>query len=398
MKELIKKTVRPVAVSIVAPVAGFVLIYLLELVLDFELSKLASSLVNLAIVAPIAFLLFPRRLGIPFGQVDTRSFLRRVGLYFPDNGWKQIVLGIFLAMMTLSGMLTASILTGRYSAELSEINLPHLVFSLNPGLWEELFYRGVLMIWLLRRTRSLKWAVAIQVILFGLMHIKGGDLAAVLDVLSVMVLALGFTYVAFKTRTLLAGIVFHTLHDALLFFVQVPGGTDTNLQELASFHGLLWLSVGLACGLTKVAAERLGARATDDLYPVHSNKPAGKTLQDLKVRRDFPDTQISSWFKIAFDQEWIRLDVNPPRRPSWSHAFRWDEVERVCFEAEAFLVSDGLYVFTQGHPKSYHIPIDGSGGLAFWNEIVRRGLFDAELAIKVAAAAEGVRCWPPVEE
>jgi membrane protease YdiL (CAAX protease family) len=401
VNSLIRKTVRPVAATVVAPVAGFVLIYLLELVLDFELSRLASSLVNLAVVAPIAFLLFPQRLGIPFGQVATRIFLRRVGLYFPDNGWIQIRLGIFLALITLSGILSASMLTGRYTPDPSTINLPHLVFSLNPGLWEELFYRGVLMLWLLRRTGSMKRSVAIQVILFGLMHIKGSDLAALVDVLSVMVLAAGFTYVAFKTRTLLAGIAFHFLHDALLFFVQVPGGVYTGVREQALFYGLLWLSVAAVCGLVKLATDKLGARAPAELYvagSTRSNKPRGKTLQALKIRSEFPNTQISAWFKIAFDEEWIRLHVSPPDRPSWSQTFRWADIERVCFEAEAFLVSDGLYIFTRQHPESYHIPIDGSGGRAFWNEIIRRGLFDAEMALEVATAAEGVRCWPPVEQ
>ena len=129
-----------------------------------------------------------------------------------------------------------------------------------------------------------------------------------------------------------------------------------------------------------------------------SDKPEGKTLQTLKIRSEFPNTQISKWFKISFDDEWIRLDVSPPNRQSWSQAFRWSDIERICFEAEAFLVSDGLYIFTQQHPESFHVPIEGNGGQAFWDEIIRRGLFNAEMAIEIATAPEGVRCWPPVEQ
>jgi hypothetical protein len=57
-------------------------------------------------------------------------------------------------------------------------------------------------------------------------------------------------------------------------------------------------------------------------------------------------------------------------------------------------MSDGIYVFTTLRPESFVIPAEASGGAALWNEIVRRGLFDAELAIEAASASEGLFCWP----
>ncbi len=266
MKELLRDKVRPVGLTLAAPVTGFLFFLALEVFLKIEVSKLLSSVVNLVVVALIAFVLYPRWLGIPFGRVRTREFLRRVGFYLPDRAWKHVVLGLILAACTLSGMLVASILTGKYTMDVSTINLPHLVFSLNPALWEELFCRGVLMFLLLKFTRSLKQASVIQVVLFGLMHIKGVDLGAFVDVFSVMVMALGFTYVAYKTRSLVAGIVFHYFHDAFLYFVQLPGGISTGVVDEAMFHGLLWLMVGIACVITKLAVDRWGVRASTELY------------------------------------------------------------------------------------------------------------------------------------
>jgi membrane protease YdiL (CAAX protease family) len=121
-------------------------------------------------------------------------------------------------------MLIGSLLTGRYELNWSTVNISHTIFSINPGVWEEYFYRGVIMFLLLIATRSLKRAALIQIVLFGLSHIKGFDLWSWIDVISVMFLAVAFTYAAYKTRTLVAGIVFHFLNDALLFLPQVPGG------------------------------------------------------------------------------------------------------------------------------------------------------------------------------
>lgn len=266
MKELLRDKVRPVALIFVAPTTGFLFVLALEVFLKIEVSKLLSSVVNLLVVSLVAFVLFPKRLGIPFGRLEPREFLRRVGFYFPGHAWKHVVLGLILAVCTLSGILVASILTGKYTLDVSTINLSHLVFSLNPALWEELFYRGVLMFLLLKFTRSLKQAFVIQVIVFGAAHIKGVDLGAFVDAFSVMVIAIGFTYVAYKTRSLVAGIVFHYFHDAFLLSVQLPGGIYTGVTDNAIFYGFLWLMVGIGCVITKLAADKCGVRARTELY------------------------------------------------------------------------------------------------------------------------------------
>jgi hypothetical protein len=266
MKELLRDKVRPVALTLVAPITGFLFLFALEVFLKIEVSKLLSSVVNLFVVALVALVLFPKRLGIPFGRIETREFLRRAGFCLPDRAWKHIILGLILAMCTLSGMLVASILTGKYTMDVSTINLPHLMFSLNPALWEELFYRGVLMFLLLKFTPSLKQAFVIQVVLFGATHIKGVDIWAFVDAFSVVVIAIGFTYAAYKTRSLVAGIVFHYFHDAFVFFVQLPGGIYTGLVDNAIFYGFLWLMVGIGCVVSKLAADKCGVRAATELY------------------------------------------------------------------------------------------------------------------------------------
>src|SRR4030043_502626 len=134
MRKLLRSRVRPAALTIIAPVMGFLLVLVLEKSLKIEISKLLTSIINLLIVAPVAFILFPRWFGIPFGKIETREFLKKIGFYLPEHAWKHLVLGLILALCTLSGMLIASILTGRYTMNTSTINLPQLVFSLNPAL------------------------------------------------------------------------------------------------------------------------------------------------------------------------------------------------------------------------------------------------------------------------
>jgi hypothetical protein len=57
--------------------------------------------------------------------------------------------------------------------------------------------------------------------------------------------------------------------------------------------------------------------------------------------------------------------------------------------------SDGIYVFTRERPESYVIPVEASGGAHFFDELITRRLFGAELAIEAASTTEGLFCWPP---
>jgi membrane protease YdiL (CAAX protease family) len=261
-------TVRPIALAFLFVGLGFLLRTILGMALDIEIPKTAASVLNFVLAGLGAFYVFPKLLKQPFGQVDLTKYRRRLGFYLPHNAWKHVVLGVILALCTLGGMLIASIGTGRYVLDWNTVSLSHIVFSLNPGIWEEFFYRGIIMGVLLKRAKSVRQAALIQIALFGLAHIKGFDLLSWVDVVSVMIIAVAFTYAAYKTRALIAGMVFHFLHDVLLFLVQVSDSGAWGFAENATFYAALWVGVGIACLVTKLAADRLGVRAKADLYLV----------------------------------------------------------------------------------------------------------------------------------
>lgn len=267
-RDVMSNKVRPIALAVFFGTLGLLLRLLLDVLLDVEMPKLPASVLNFVLAALAAFFIFPRVLKQPFGEVDLSEYTRRLGFYLPLNAWRHAVLGVVLALCTLAGMLVGSILTGRYVLDWSTISLSHTVFSLNPGVWEEFFYRGIVMVVLLKGAKSVRQAALIQILLFGLLHIKGSDLWAWVDVVSVMIIALAYTYAAYKTRTLIAGIVSHFLHDALLYLVQVPEGEHLGVAENVTFHVALWIMVGVACLLTRVAAEKLGVQAQAELYQV----------------------------------------------------------------------------------------------------------------------------------
>lgn len=102
-----------------------------------------------------------------------------------------------------------------------------------------------------------------------------------------------------------------------------------------------------------------------------------------------------TWFVVTLDDRSIRLEVSPPGREPWQADIPWDSVARVCFEAEGPLDSDSLYVFTSMRPQSWVIPVEAAGGRQLLDELIRRDLFAASLAIEAMQAHHGLFCWPP---
>jgi hypothetical protein len=103
------------------------------------------------------------------------------------------------------------------------------------------------------------------------------------------------------------------------------------------------------------------------------------------------------WFVVRTDDSSVSLSVSPPGRSAWQAVIPWDSVARVCFEV-GFLASDDLYIFTSLRPESWLVPAEADGGQELLQELIRRGLFDASLAITAAQAHEGIFCWPPLHE
>lgn len=103
---------------------------------------------------------------------------------------------------------------------------------------------------------------------------------------------------------------------------------------------------------------------------------------------------LGEWFRVRFDEAAISLHVCPPNRSAWEAQIRWERIKRVCFKAGALESPDEIYIFTDERPESYLIPIEANGGDRLWDEIIRKHLFDAEVAIEAMSSLNKLFCCP----
>ena len=104
-----------------------------------------------------------------------------------------------------------------------------------------------------------------------------------------------------------------------------------------------------------------------------------------------------SWFVVTTDDQSFSLSVSAPGRQPWRAVIPWGSVVRVCFEAQ-WPASDSLYVFTSLRAESWVVPTEAEGGEQLLNELLRRGLFAASLAVRALKAQHGLFYWLPIEE
>ena len=256
------------AATLVCSLLATLLFTLIRMALNIHISRVYLPLLAFPLNILIVYKVFPQIIKIPFGEIRPIEFARRIGFSKPQGLIKNIFLGIVLAVCSLTGMLVGSILTGRYLFDLGTITIEQIAFSTVPGVWEEVFIRGILMFVLLGVVKDVRKTAVLQSIIFGLFHFRGLEFWALIDIGSVTLIGLSLTYTAYKTNSLIPSIIFHYLHDALLFLVRVPGGTYIGTFENLAFYVSLWIMLGVGCLISKIGAEKLGITQQTVLYDI----------------------------------------------------------------------------------------------------------------------------------
>ena len=204
----------------------------------------------------------PLALGLPNGRKPYGEFARDIRLLPAAPVGRNVLIGLMLAAFTLGGILLASLVTGHFVFDWDGTVPPlRWVKGLTRGIWEEVFFRGFLLVILMRffsRGKAIAWAAVI----FAIVHLNVMNLtvAGVVDVVSIGFMGLLFIFVVLETGSLLPAIVFHYVHDVFVYLVQNTPGASEPLQSVL-FYAFLWAGLLAAAWLTRRVVAHGRARA-----------------------------------------------------------------------------------------------------------------------------------------
>ena len=211
----------------------------------------------------LALYLMPYIIGLPNGRKSLQEYCRDIRLLPVTPLGRNIFLGLLMAALTLSSILLASLLTGHFVLDWSTIPSLRWIKGLTRGIWEEVFFRGIILVLFMRIYPERK-AVLLGAFLFAVVHLNPLklNLHMLVDVISIFFMGLLFNYLALKTGSLLPGIIFHYLHDMFVFLVQNTPGADEVLAATL-LYSFLWIALVIGAVLTKFIVARWPRKGTE---------------------------------------------------------------------------------------------------------------------------------------
>jgi membrane protease YdiL (CAAX protease family) len=249
-----------ISFSIVLTAVGYAALSLLELV---PLGKIIPPLLLFFSLGLAVLVLMPFVLGLPNGRKSLTAYCRDIRLLPVQPVGRNIMLGLLLALLTLGAILLATLATGHFVLDWGLVPGTRWIKGLTRGIWEEVFFRGVILVLFMRRYPTRKMmAVFLSTFVFAVLHLGQFTPEALIDVVSIFFMGLLFTYVVLKTGSLLPAIIFHYVHDIFVLLVQNTVGADKWLA-LALLYGFLWTSLMLGALLTRWIVERWPSPSTE---------------------------------------------------------------------------------------------------------------------------------------
>jgi membrane protease YdiL (CAAX protease family) len=230
--------------------------YLLLGYLEALPGTIIPSLLYFFALAILALYLMPRVLGLPNGRKSLRDYCRDIRLLPVRPLGRNVFIGLLMAALTLSGILLASLLTRHFILDWSTVHASRLIKGLTRGIWEEVFFRGIILV-LFMRVFSKRKAIFLSSFLFAMAHLRSMALTLemIVDLVSIFFMGLLFIYIVLKTGSLLPAIVFHYIHDIFVLFVQNTPGADKVLAT-TFLYSFLWIALVVGAVLTKYIVER----------------------------------------------------------------------------------------------------------------------------------------------
>jgi membrane protease YdiL (CAAX protease family) len=237
-------------------IAFTAVIYLLLGFLERIPGTFVPALLYFFALGILALYLMPYVIGLPNGRKSLKEYARDIRLLPMKPAGRNILLGLLVAALTLSSILLASFLTGHFVLDWSIVPSLRWVKGLTRGIWEEVFFRGIILV-LFMRVYSKRMAVLLAAFLFAIIHLDplNLNLLMIVDTISIFFMGLLFTYMALKSGSLLPGIIFHYFHDIFVMLVQNTPGADETLSSALLFS-FLWIALAIGAGLTKLIVER----------------------------------------------------------------------------------------------------------------------------------------------
>jgi hypothetical protein len=107
-------------------------------------------LLYFVVLGILALYLMPYVLGLPNGRKALKEYCLDIRLLPIKPVKRNIFLGLSVAILTLASIYIASLITGYFQFDWSLVPGVRWVKGLTRGIWEEVFFRGIILVLFMR--------------------------------------------------------------------------------------------------------------------------------------------------------------------------------------------------------------------------------------------------------
>ena len=203
-------------------------------------------------LAILAFFVIPSLLGLLNGRVSFAQYANHIYLRVPDHPGRQILGGILSGVVLAGSLWLTNLLVNHFFAGAllftwQKLNAYQVVDAVIHGFWEEVFFRGIVLALLLRRSRTPIGAMTLAALVFALLHLNAFHL------LRLFCMGMLWIVLTVQAKSLLPAALSHMVYNVLIDLIppQVPPG------EVFSWLFLWQALVALVCLLGIVLARKI---------------------------------------------------------------------------------------------------------------------------------------------
>ena len=212
-------------------------------------------------------LIVPLLIHLPNGDTDIWPYFESIKLTKIKPAKRNVAIIIVSLLLLFGGFTLGVIVYGDWVFDLSRVLPPEsgmLLEAINPGLFEEIIWRGIILTLLLKKY-SLRTSIAINTVLFALAHLvnllAGQPLIVMLGQLVFVLIGTPFLALVFvKTNSLIPGIVIHYSIDAfqgLFIYTLILPGADLVSRGIFMLLGWFVGNILAISALMKLAGKDL---------------------------------------------------------------------------------------------------------------------------------------------
>jgi membrane protease YdiL (CAAX protease family) len=162
----------------------------------------------------LALVLIPFVFGLPFGRVSFYQYTSGIYLKISEGLGRQVLLGVVSGLLLLISLFAANALVGQAEVAWQQIDTNQVWDGFIHGLWEEVLFRGVVLVLCLRRSGSRITGLILAAVIFAGLHLN------LFHLLRLFCMGMLWGVMTLEAKSLLPAVISHTIYD--VFFAGFP--------------------------------------------------------------------------------------------------------------------------------------------------------------------------------